>query len=255
MSAREFRVSEIFGPTIQGEGRRAGTACHFIRFAGCDYRCSWCDSPHAVLPKYVVNTPKMTEDAIVQAVKRLPGRPNWVVFSGGNPLLFELGDLVSKLKQERFHVMVETQGTIEKDWIQSVPDVCISPKPPSSGNTTSTGRVANFLKLFSHREPKSYYYPYIKVVVFDEDDYEYAKTMHQAFEGQCDFFLSVGNESLDLPTVAFPDRVPQGTGIARQAVLDQMTWLFSKVAHDPEMKHVRVLPQLHTLAWGNERGR
>lgn len=253
---REFRITEIFGPTIQGEGRRAGTSCYFIRFAGCDYRCSWCDSPHAVLPPLVLQAEKMSEDKIVTSVVNLPGHPNWVVLSGGNPLLFELGDLVALLRTYGYRTMVETQGTVEKEWIKSVPDVCISPKPPSSGNETSIGRIENFLKQFEHRAPKSHHFPYLKVVVFTDEDYEYAREMHKYFEGMCDFYLSVGNSDPGLPTVANP--YPETTSTVkdtREAILTQTRALFERVAYDPAMKHVRVSPQLHALVWGNERGR
>jgi 7-carboxy-7-deazaguanine synthase len=43
-----IRISEIFGPTIQGEGVLIGLPTVFVRTGGCDYRCSWCDSLHAV---------------------------------------------------------------------------------------------------------------------------------------------------------------------------------------------------------------
>ena len=48
-----MKVVETFGPTIQGEGPYAGRVCHFVRFGGCDYRCTWCDSMHAVDPGLV----------------------------------------------------------------------------------------------------------------------------------------------------------------------------------------------------------
>ncbi|HHK7228110.1 TPA: hypothetical protein ACQXLV_002143, partial [Streptococcus pneumoniae] len=40
-------VSEVFGPTIQGEGPHAGRTCHFIRLGGCNLSCSWCDTPYS----------------------------------------------------------------------------------------------------------------------------------------------------------------------------------------------------------------
>lgn len=45
-------VSEIFGPTVQGEGAVIGKPTVFVRTGGCDYPCSWCDSKFAVLPEY-----------------------------------------------------------------------------------------------------------------------------------------------------------------------------------------------------------
>ena len=55
-----FPVVEVFGPTIQGEGELAGVPTAFVRFGGCDYRCTWCDSLHAVLPEDVREAPRMT---------------------------------------------------------------------------------------------------------------------------------------------------------------------------------------------------
>src|SRR5260370_15944522 len=48
----DIRISEIFGPTIQGEGPLIGHPTVFVRTGGCDYRCRWCDTLYAVLPEY-----------------------------------------------------------------------------------------------------------------------------------------------------------------------------------------------------------
>ena len=47
-----IRISEIFGPTIQGEGPLMGRPTVFVRTGGCDYRCRWCDTLYAVLPEF-----------------------------------------------------------------------------------------------------------------------------------------------------------------------------------------------------------
>ena len=52
MSIGQIRVNEIFGPTIQGEGALIGQPTIFVRTGGCDYRCSWCDTLHAVDSAY-----------------------------------------------------------------------------------------------------------------------------------------------------------------------------------------------------------
>jgi 7-carboxy-7-deazaguanine synthase len=106
--------------------------------------------------------------------------------------------------------------------------------------------------------PHTWQKAYIKVVVFDDADYEYAKETHHAFD-RYDFFISAGNEDPSLPTVGNPNPIkggwPSELVLTRSEVLEKTRWLFEKTSHDPDMAHVRVMPQLHTLAWGNERGR
>lgn len=246
---KSFRVAEIFGPTIQGEGRLIGTPCHFIRFGGCDYRCVWCDTPHAVLPEKVAQLEKLNAVEIVDRLRNLSAKPQWVVISGGNPLMFDLTEVVRHLVGSGYLTMVETQGTLYKDWIDRVDDVCVSPKPPSSGNATAVGTLREFLSRCNPVTP-----PYLKVVVFDNNDYQYAEYMHREFS-EYEFFLSVGNEDPSLPTVGNPDPPAGSIALTRDTVLESMANLMEKVACDSRMRDVRVLPQMHTLAWGNARGR
>lgn len=251
--AKRFRIAEIFGPTIQGEGRHAGTPCYFIRFGGCDYRCSWCDTPYAVLPELVAQLEQMEEEKIIGFLKELPPGPRWVVLSGGNPALFELGDLISEL-QRYYEVMIETQGSVWKEWLARVDELCISPKPPSSGMDPSTNLLDFLDDAMAARIPPSW--AYLKVVIFNDSDYIWAKTLHHMYP-RFDFFLSVGNTDPGLATVANPTPNQQSVPllVTQQVVLNKTRWLFEKVAQDPDMSDVRVIPQLHTLVWGNARGR
>ena len=105
-------VVEVFGPTIQGEGELAGVPTAFVRFGGCDYRCSWCDSLFAVLPEDVRRAPRMTPAEVAAALAALEGSPEWVTLSGGNPALLELGELVALLHASGRRVTVETQGSV-----------------------------------------------------------------------------------------------------------------------------------------------
>lgn len=91
---RRYNIIEIFGPTIQGEGPHAGRPVGFVRFGGCDFRCSWCDSMYAVEPAEVrANSEKLTADEIVD---RLPAC-DVVVLSGGNPALVQGEQLAEAL--------------------------------------------------------------------------------------------------------------------------------------------------------------
>src|SRR5262249_17228736 len=83
-----IRISEIFGPTIQGEGPLIGRPTVFVRTGGCDYRCSWCDTLYAVLPEYRDEWTPMTPRAIMARVNELAGgEPVLISLSGGNPAL------------------------------------------------------------------------------------------------------------------------------------------------------------------------
>src|SRR3954470_4973626 len=83
-----FPVVEVFGPTVQGEGPDAGIPAYFVRFGGCDWRCTWCDSMHAVDPAEVrAHAERLTATEIVDRLRALPPGPGLTVLSGGNPAL------------------------------------------------------------------------------------------------------------------------------------------------------------------------
>ena len=91
-----IRVSEIFGPTIQGEGPLIGHPTVFVRTGGCDYRCSWCDTLYAVLPRYRDEWHPMTPPEIFARIEELSGgAPILVTLSGGNPAVQPLGPLIA----------------------------------------------------------------------------------------------------------------------------------------------------------------
>lgn len=253
----KWRIAEIFGPTIQGEGELIGTPCIFIRFGGCDFRCPPCDSPHAVLPHLVTALPQMDLEEIIAKVYSLDSDVEWVVFSGGNPALFSLDPLVHAFRQRRVNVMVETQGTVYKKWISSCRSVCVSPKGPSMYKGSVLGQVQPLDLVQEFYERYKLYQSvnsnlYFKVVCFDEDDYDYAKEVRVRFP-RSPLFLSVGNHEPG-PTVG-NNAVGESGSADIGTLLQRLRWLCERTANDPQMKNVRVLPQMHVLTWGNERGR
>lgn len=236
---RPVPVVETFGPTIQGEGPLAGLPTYFVRLGLCDYRCSWCDSMYAVDPAQVrEGSTKMDEHGIVEAIRALPLGPQWVTLSGGNPVLHDLHDLVKLLNDQRLMVAVETQGSRWRDWLDHVQMLVVSPKPPSSG---MGDRPPAETDRFLDRAEKSvrYHRRAMKIVVFDDDDFEWAREL-LGRRKMWDGFLSVGTP--------IPDDNPT------PVILDRYRWLCERVASDMSLRHVRVLPQLHVLAWGQVRG-
>jgi 7-carboxy-7-deazaguanine synthase len=247
---RRLRVAEVFGPTIQGEGEMQGTVTHFIRFGGCDYRCSWCDSPHAVLPRLVKELPFISRHELIQKVVALPWAP-WITLSGGNPAAQHLEDVVFELQQRGYLINIETQGTVARNWIKELDNITISPKPPSSGNVTKPEVTERFLEkaeLWSVQEKVS-----LKVVVFDDTDFEYAVDMHERFP-EFSFWTQVGNPDPG-PTVGNDAQGSTDDPAPVSELLDRLHWLSEKVLAEPRMADVRVNPQMHVLIWGNQRGR
>ena len=238
-------VLEIFGPTIQGEGMVIGQKTMFVRTAGCDYRCSWCDSAFTWDGSAKDQIKMMSVEEIWQELKEHGSNCfSHVTISGGNPLLLStLDGLIDLLHRENIRIGIETQGSKWQDWLTKVDDITISPKPPSSGMVTVYEILDEMVEKLS--QPSMQGNVSMKVVIFDEQDFEYAKSLHQRYP-KVPFFLQVGNAELaDIETdrTALCDRL-----------LTSLEWLIDKVALSPELNDVRVLPQLHTLLWGNKRG-
>jgi 7-carboxy-7-deazaguanine synthase len=246
-------VIEIFGPTLQGEGVDQGLPVHFVRVGGCDYRCVWCDTPYAVLPHLVRKSERMSSEAIVQRVRELGGAPEWVVVSGGNPALHDLTLVVEGLTQAGFRIAVETQGTRWRDWLLETDRMCVSPKPPSSGMVTDWDALDRFVEHASERSTDSGDpWLFIKVVVFDDADYEYACEVHARYPDVA-FFLSAGNDPG--ATVGDADREDARTlAHVRNDLCVRSAWLAAKAMRDKRMERARIQSQYHVLLWGNQPG-
>lgn len=118
-----LKISEVFA-SVQGEGLRQGEATIFVRLAGCNLRCSFCDTKGSwkdgrdLCPEQVLD--------MIQKI-RLSFPAGWVCLTGGEPLLQRVEGLVGRLKNEGFMVQVETNGTryrsMAADWYT------VSPKP------------------------------------------------------------------------------------------------------------------------------
>jgi len=118
-----LKITEIF-PSIQGEGLRQGEATIFIRFSGCNLKCSFCDTKYAWRGGKDYQVEEVLEK-VRKTRRAFPAR--WVCLTGGEPLLQDLGNLVRKLKKEGFKIQVETNAT--HFWPLSVDWYSVSPKP------------------------------------------------------------------------------------------------------------------------------
>jgi 7-carboxy-7-deazaguanine synthase len=236
----EIRISEIFGPTIQGEGPLIGRPTVFVRTGGCDFRCVWCDTLYAVLPEYRDQWVAMSADEIFARVEELAGAiPLLVSLSGGNPALQPLGPLIERGRGRGYTFALETQGSVAQPWFGLLEWLVLSPKPPSSAMPTDWRTVDDCVAAGAARVA-------LKIVVFDDADYAYARTAAEKYPA-LPVYLQVGNPH---PPISID-------GVAGEAdpadLMARFRWLAAKVTAD-RWFDVTLLPQLHVLAWGNQRG-
>ena len=110
------KINEIFY-SLQGEGHHTGYPSVFVRFSGCNMKCSFCDTDHS-------DGIPMTDDEIVRAVNLY--KADWIVLTGGEPALWIDSDFVRLLKRATGKkVAIETNGSIplpeEIDWVTVSP--------------------------------------------------------------------------------------------------------------------------------------
>lgn len=242
---KRYPINEIFGPTIQGEGPLLGTPSVFLRTQGCDNSCVWCDTPYALKGP----CRHMTAMEILTELQLKAEGCKWVTITGGNPLIHDLFELIRPLHGLGFLVGVETQGTVFREWVRDCDSIVLSPKPPSSGNATDSFVVQRFVSQL-HRTGLSIKPWSLKVVVFDDIDYAYAKQLHSLFPFNL-LHLQVGNN------------IPLDAVMDYPAYISRLRWLAEKVLADHQKdgffwhdvdQGVKVLPQLHLLLYGPKRG-
>jgi 7-carboxy-7-deazaguanine synthase len=230
-----IRISEIFGPTIQGEGALIGQPTIFVRTGGCDYRCTWCDTSHAVDSDYRDEWKPMSAEEILTKVEKLSGgKPLMVTLSGGNPAIQPLGAFIKLGQSKGYTFALETQGSIAQDWFADLDVLTLSPKPPSSHMKTDWAAFDECLKKAGNKPEIA-----LKIVIFDDIDYLYARDASTLYP-YLKLFLQPGNHKTE------------GTG-QTEIIMERMRWLVECLNKD-QWYQATVLPQLHVMLWGNQRG-
>lgn len=152
-------INEIFH-SIQGESRRAGEPCVFVRLTACDLRCSWCDTPYAFH-----EGAKRSLDDVIAEVEGY-GCP-LVEITGGEPLLQEaVYPLMERLIERGHTVMLETGGHRSIARVPAAVLKIVDVKCPGSGEA-HRNHWENLALVGSGDE--------VKFVIRDRADYEYAR--------------------------------------------------------------------------------
>lgn len=134
-------INEIFY-SLQGEGAHAGVPCVFVRFSGCNLRCTFCDTDHQ-------RGVEMTDAEIVAYINTYPC--DWIVLTGGEPSLWIDDDFIRTLHIGTGRkIAIETNGTrpvpAEIDWITLSPKIGMT--------TEATASEASRLRLQKADEVK-----------------------------------------------------------------------------------------------------
>lgn len=233
---RDLLVSEVFGPTIQGEGPLAGTPAVFVRLGLCNLSCSWCDTPYTWDWDRYDRTTELSHlptQPILDFI-RVTGVPLLVV-TGGEPLV-QANRLVPFLEDLRrqvpgVRVQVETNGTMAPPppLQDLVDDWSVSPKlphanlPPRSAHQDAAAATAAHVLA---RQPSVAW----KFVAQRTRDLE-------------DVAAYVAHHDLDPGTVWI---MPEGTTVASQERPD--------LAEAAIGYGYRFTLRAHVVLWGNRRG-
>lgn len=215
MAESALRVNELF-QSIQGEGVHMGLPTVFIRTAGCNLTCSWCDTPYARALEAGRN---MRISEIINEVKKYSAE--YVCITGGEPLLQKpVRKLVRLLLSMNYNVDLETNGSVSLKKLPRNKRVFISMdiKCPSSRMENEMD-FSNIALLRSADQ--------LKLVIADAADYEYAKDIIQRYKPKCNIVFQ--------PVYGTDPKI-----LAEHALKDGLK--------------VRVLVQLHKILWGEKKG-
>lgn len=132
-----YHVNEIFF-SLQGEGRWAGRPAVFVRMAGCNLRCPFCDT------EFTASTPYTAEEILAE-VQHVGGECRFVVLTGGEPSLQADEALVEALHKGGYYIAMETNGT--RAYIKGIDWITCSPKNLFVEGAQPVIRKANEVKL------------------------------------------------------------------------------------------------------------
>ena len=243
MTARTKRliVSEVFGPTLQGEGPTSGRRCGFVRLGLCNLRCAWCDTPYTWdwtgLNGQAWSKDDLDRLGLDDIIDQLePMSVERVVVSGGEPLVQNTGHmlLVLRLLAEGYNVETETNGTLlPHESLHALGDECrwnVSPKLAHAGNDMTDAERIKFdvLEWFSTRPTTSF-----KFVIGSPLDVDEVVELCERIG------IAPGQVWL----------MPQG--ITRDELEERSRFVFDAAIDNGYNASTRT----HVLAWGNERAR
>jgi 7-carboxy-7-deazaguanine synthase len=156
--------------SVQGESSFAGLPCIFVRLAGCNLRCAWCDSEYT----FTGGKP-FAEDEIVAQIEAL-APCKLIEFTGGEPMLQakELLPLMRRLLDQNYTLMIETSGERPLAEVPKAVHKIVDVKCPGAGAAANSFRLENLGALTRNDE--------VKFVITNREDYEFARSFIREHE-------------------------------------------------------------------------
>ncbi len=225
-------ISEIYA-SRQGEGLLTGQPSVFIRTSGCNLRCWFCDTPFTSWEPEGTN---MTVDEIVHLADR--ETPRHAVITGGEPMLQkELGELCQRLSERRWHITIETAGTIDRQ----LPCDLMSISPKMRNSTPDAGRAGEW----AARHEATRHRPAIVRRLIDAYPYQLKFVIDRPEDvvEVVEYLETVGNVTGDRVLL-----MPQGVEPAELAVRSE--W----IQVECDRLGFRFCPRKHIEWYGNKRG-
>jgi len=212
--------------SVQGESSFAGLPCIFVRFAGCNLRCAWCDSEYT----FTGGKPFTQAEVIAQIEALAPCK--LVEFTGGEPMLHakELLPLMDVLLAQGYTLMIETSGERPLDLVPKAVHKIVDVKCPGAGSAANSFRMENLATLTQNDE--------LKFVLTDRADYEFAR----AFIAEHDVRAKAGGILL---SPAF-SKSPSPFRTTENATLDPRTLVEWMMADGID---ARLSLQIHKFIW------
>lgn len=226
-------VSEVFGPTFQGEGPSLGRRAGFVRLGRCNLACTWCDTPYTWDWQHFDPKVELTQRTAEEIAAEITGmQVPLVVVTGGEPLLQQshLPPLLERLHQAGHQIEVETAGTIEPtpNVVAYVDRFNVSPKLANSGNPRDRRYRPDVLHAFAATGKAAF-----KFVATSPSDLEEAQGI-------------VDESGIDPANVWV---MPEGVDAA------SITTRMHDLATAVQERGWNLTTRLHVVLWGNERGR
>ncbi|MEU9970471.1 7-carboxy-7-deazaguanine synthase QueE [Streptomyces malaysiensis] len=234
---QDLVVNEIFGPTVQGEGRSMGRRCAFLRLGGCNLSCSWCDTPYTwdwtgASDTGVAHDPRKelhrrpVDDVLAEL---LEFDTDLIVISGGEPLGQQerLVPLVAALTAHGKEIEIETNGThaAHPELVAAGVRFNVSPKLSHSGDTPKRRIVPAALTSLSALPSSTF-----KFVCRNDHDLDEVAELVEAFDLASVWIMPIGRTA---------DDVTKHMGELADTVVER-GW--------------NLTTRLHTLLWDDTRG-